>query len=462
VTAETGYAQSDGGYIAYSVVGEGDLDLLYLSGFLLSIDSSDDEPHSARYFRRLAGLGRLIRYDRRGMGLSDPMARTEDITIASMTSDAVAVLDAVGVGRVAIVADPAAEAIAIELAASYPARVAALVLICPTARFTVDEDYPVGYPVALVESFLATNTDPEVEWARGDSDDVAFIAPSLRDDLQFRRWWTRESRRAAGPATAARFISVVALADVRDRLTAISVPTLVLHRSEDLFVPIAQGRYVAEHIAGARFVELGGADHMPISGDVDGLVDEIEDFLTGHRSGHLERVLTTVLFTDIVESTVRAASIGDQTWGALLDSHDAAIRAEVARYGGTEVNTTGDGFVVVFDSPTQAVTCALAIVAAADRIGVAVRAGIHVGECERRGTDIAGIAVHIAARIMSIAEPGQVWVSRTVCDTVVGSGLTFEPRGPHTLRGLSTPWELFTLTDTATDHTSVRDERARE
>ncbi len=445
--SETAYANSDGGYVAYSVEGgsggEGELDVLYMSGFLLSIDAVDDEPHSARFFRRLAGLGRLIRYDRRGVGLSDPLARSDGVSIASMARDAVAVLDAAGAQRVAIIADPGSGAPAIELAATNPTRVAALVLVNATARFVVDDDYPMGHPADLIESFLNTNTDPDVEWTNQGSDDVALIAPSLRNDQQFRAWWTRQSRRAASPATAQRFIRTVALADMRDRLAEISAPTLVVHRREDRFVPVGQGRYLADHIDGATFVELDGADHIPLAGDVDELVDEIEDFLTGHRSGDVGRVLTTVLFTDIVESTVRAAAVGDRSWGALLDAHDTVIRAEVARYGGTEVNTTGDGFVVVFAVPTQGVKCGMAIVEAAERIGVAVRAGVHVGECERRGSDIAGIAVHIAARIMSLAEPGEVLVSRTVCDIVVGSGLDFESRGAHTLRGLTDQWELF-------------------
>jgi class 3 adenylate cyclase len=237
------------------------------------------------------------------------------------------------------------------------------------------------------------------------------------------------------------------LADVRHRLAEITVPTLVIHRRDNRFVPIARGRYVADHIPDARFVELEGDDHAPWTRGADEIVDEIEEFLTGRRSGGGERVLATVLFTDIVDSTGRAAAMGDAAWHAYLDVHDAIVRAELSRYAGREVNTTGDGFVAAFDSPTQAVRCAYSIVNASAAEGIAIRAGLHTGECERRGNDLAGLAVHIAARVAALAASGEVLVSRTVRDLVGGSGLGFVDRGDYVLKGVPESWQLFALSE---------------
>jgi class 3 adenylate cyclase len=444
VETSHGYARSGGAHLAYSVVGTGAVDLLYVSTFTLSIDSLDEEPHSAHYFRRLASFSRLIRFDLRGVGLSDPIDTADPSTPASAARDIEAVLDACTVDRAVIVADSGGIA-AIEFAATRPQRVTALVLVNGCARAMADEDYPHGHPREFIESFLEQNPDPNESWTLAGDDDLALIAPSMRTDAQFRAWWVRASARAASPASARAIIGMTARADVRDRLSEIATPTLVIHRTDNVFLPVGLGRYLGEHIPGARYVELPGADHAPWTVGADEIVDEIEEFVTGQRSGGGERTLATVLFTDIVDSTGRAAALGDAAWRALLDSHDAIVRSELRRYGGREINTTGDGFLGAFDSPTQAVRCAHAIVASSAAQGIAVRAGAHTGECERRGDDLAGLTVHIAARVAALAASGEVLVSRTVRDLVVGSGFRFIDRGEHDLKGVPESWQLFAV-----------------
>jgi pimeloyl-ACP methyl ester carboxylesterase len=444
--APTRYAKSGNAHVAYSVTGEGPATILYVSCFTLSIDSLDEEPHVAQYFQRLAGFSRLIRFDLRGVGLSDPIDLAQELTVDDVARDALAVLDACGTDAAAIVADNGGCPVAIELAAAHPERVSGLVLIGAFARLTVGDDYALGYPADAVTAFIEQNMDPDESWSALDgSDDLALIAPSLRGDERFVEWWVRSSRRGASPASAKALVTMSSCADVRDRLGEIAVPMLVIHRSRDQFVPKELGRYVAERVEGARFVELPGADHAPWTAASDEITDEIEDFLTGHRTSGGVRVLATVVFTDIVDSTGRAAALGDRAWRAYLESHDAIVRAELRRYDGREVNTTGDGFFAAFESPTQAVRCAEAIVRTATAQGIAVRVGAHTGECERRGDDLAGLTVHIAARVSSLAASGEVLVSRTVRDLVAGSGFGFVDRGDHELKGVPESWQLFAL-----------------
>jgi class 3 adenylate cyclase len=447
VDETTGYARSGSAHIAYSVTGEGSLHLQHLSSYTLSIDSLDEEPHVAHYFRRLASFSRLIRHDVRGVGLSDPTDPAEGLTVEGFAADALAVLDAVGVEQVVLVANAGGGLAAVELAARHPERVRALVLVNTYACIIADEDNPHGVPRAFIERFLDENIDPDVSWEIDGDDDLALIAPSLRHDHRFREWWTRASRRGASPASARAMLAMTTYGDVRDRLGAVAAPTLVVHRTDNRFIPLGLGRYLADHIPGARMVELPGADHAPWSGDPDAIVDEIEEFLTGRRTEGGERILATVVFTDIVDSTGRAAAMGDREWRSYLDTHDRIVRAELARFGGREVNTTGDGFLGAFTSPTQAVRCARAIVEAAAAAGIAVRVGAHTGECEIRGDDLAGLTVHIAARVAALAASGEVLVSRTVRDLVTGSGLRFVPRGEHQLKGVPEAWQLFALED---------------
>jgi class 3 adenylate cyclase/alpha-beta hydrolase superfamily lysophospholipase len=390
----------------------------------------------------------IARFDVRGIGLSDAIDSAHPPTIEDMVPDMLAVVDAVGAAKVCVVGDAGAGASAIEFAATWPDRVHSLVLVNSAARAARSADYPYGYDQEVIDAFLATNTDPAQRWTLDDADDlddVALVAPSLKDDVRFREWWTRASRRGASPATAQAIIGRNVRADMRDRLGDIAVPTLVLHSGDNLFVPVELGRYLADHIPNATYAEIASADSAMWGLATDDYVDHIEEFVTGRRTSAAERVLTTVLFSDIVQSTERAVALGDRAWRALLDAHDTIVRAELIRYGGREVNTTGDGFVASFDSPTQAVGCGRAIVDAAEAAQVPVRVGIHTGECERRGADLAGLAVHIAARVGALAAPGEVLTSRTVRDLVSGSSLRFADRGEHQLKGIPDAWQLFAL-----------------
>jgi class 3 adenylate cyclase len=354
-------------------------------------------------------------------------------------------MDAAGVEHAAVVGESGSAPVAIHIAARHPDRVDSLVIVNGYARFIRDDDYPEGFPERLVRDFLEANMDPDAEWESSEGDDVALLVPSFRDDPEAIRWWVRAGQRGASPATARAIVGANAFSDVRDELSQVRVPTLVVHRIDVLFIPPAMGRYVADHIDGSRWVEVPGADNVAFAGDADALLDEVEVFLTGSIGAGADRALTTVLFTDIVDSTTTASTMGDHEWRAILDRHDLAVRAALRRFGGREVNTTGDGFVGTFDTPTQAVRGAQAIVDAAAEAGVTIRAGMHTGEVERRGDDVAGIAVHLAARVGAKAGPGEIWVSRTVRDLVTGTAFRFVDRGEHELKGISEPWQLFRL-----------------
>jgi class 3 adenylate cyclase len=450
VDTRTGYAKTaDGAHLGFAVSGNGPIDLLFIRPWMISFESLDEAPHASRYFRRLEAFARLVRYDVRGVGLSDPLDRSAPTSTAAMAEDALAVLDAAGIERAAVVGEQGGVAIAIELCHAHPDRVSALVCTNGYACLIADDDSPHGHPRAFVEQFLSSNADPDAQWEVDGSDDVDLLVPSLAGDATFREWFARASRRGASPATARAVLDVTARADVRPMLPALRVPTLVLHAEHSRFIPVQVGQYLAEHIDGARFVGLDSADTAPWGESGDVIADEVEEFLTGRRSGSVERVLATVLFTDIVDSTGRAAALGDRAWRALLDEHDAIVRSELARFGGREVNTTGDGFIAAFESPTQAVRAGAAMAAAAQTI--AIRVGVHTGECERRGNDLAGLTVHIAARVAALAAPGEVLVSRTVRDLVAGSGLQFAPRGEHELKGVPDVWQLFALVESP-DH----------
>jgi class 3 adenylate cyclase len=441
----TGYAKSGDAHLAYAVTGQGAVDILVMSSLLLPIDASDEEPHLARFNRRLASFGRVIRYDARGVGTSDPGNLAGPLTPEAAAADALAVLDATGSESAAVFASAGSALTAVWLAAKFPARVSALVIVNGYARMAQDDDYPIGHPRDLIEGFLRDNLDPDAEWTAGGNDDVAWQAPSLAHDARFRDWWRRAVRRGASPQTARWFLRMWSYGDVRALLPEVSVPALVVHRAHNGFVPARLGRYLGEHIPTAKYLELPGADQVEFAGDVDTLLDEIEEFLTGQRHGSADRVLATILVSDIVDSTARAVELGDTAWRAELDLHDAMVRTELGRHDGREVNTTGDGFIASFESPTMAARGAKAIVAASDAAGLPVRVGIHTGECERRGSDLAGLTVHIAARVAAHAGRGEVLVSRTVKDLVTGSELRFADRGEHELRGVPDPWHLYAL-----------------
>jgi class 3 adenylate cyclase/pimeloyl-ACP methyl ester carboxylesterase len=437
------YAKSGDLYIRYEVTGDGPIDLLALSnGSSVWVDR-DDEPHWSRFDRRLAAFSRLLRFDPSGVGLSDPLNSGEMPSSELWTQDAIAVLDAVGSARPALFGVGLGGIVAMLLSATYPERTSALVLMHSWSRLIRDEDYPWGIPQHVVDRFVSTVANP----SSGDNlDDLAMMAPTLADDPEFRSWWSTAGERSAGPRIAQAINMIGALADIRAILPLIRTPTLILHRAECGYIRPGHGRYLADHIAGAKLVELDGQDYLPYAGDIDPVVDEIEEFLTGARAApRTDRILATILFTDIVDSTKRAAASGDRRWHELLDNHDRMTVRQIQRFGGRQVKTTGDGALATFDGPARAIQCGLAIVDGARQLGIDVRIGLHTGEVERRGDDIAGIAVHIASRVQSHAEAGEVWVSRTVTDLVAGSSLRFSDRGEHALKGVPGTWQLFVV-----------------
>jgi class 3 adenylate cyclase len=439
---ETRYARSGDLNIAYQVTGEGPRDLVYVPGWVSNIEMMWEQPAMAHFLERLASFSRLILFDKRGTGLSDRVSNDELPTLEQRMDDVRAVLEAVGSERSALFGHSEGGNMCVLFAATYPERTTALITLGSFAkRRDPDDDYPWA-PDA--DDRGETVAEVERNWGHFRPEDVEYYAPSrVRDDV-FVRNLERYFRRAASPGAAAALLRMNSYIDVRSVLPTIRVPTLVLHRVGDHDVNVAEGRYLASKIPGAKFVELSGDDHWLSAGDTDVLADEIEEFLTGTRPApEPDRVLATVLFTDIVGSTERAVELGDRRWRELLGSHDAAVRRELERFRGREVDTAGDGFLATFDGPARAVRCALSIGEAVRQLGIEVRAGVHTGECELDGPKIRGIAVHTGARIASLAAPGEVLVSQTVKDLVSGSGLEFEDRGVHELKGVPGEWRVY-------------------
>jgi class 3 adenylate cyclase len=439
------YARNGSVHVAYQTLGSSvDRDLLVFSSAVLPIDSMDDEPGLARFHRRLARFARVIRFDARGVGMSDPMDPASPTTLDQWVDDAVSVLDACGSTRAGVLAPRDSALQGILLAASFPDRVSALVVVNGMARFARAEDYPAGVPQRVLDRFVEINMEPDA--VDQGMDYLAQAAPSVAADAAFRGWWVKAGHRGASPA-AARIIQRVYLqADVRPVLPFVRVPTLIVHRRDNDVVRVGHGRFLAEHIPDARYVELDGADDLYWVGDTETMLAEIEEFLTGERRmDDPDVVVATVLFTDIVASTRHMADIGERAWSTVLDRHDALIRRQLVRFGGTEVKTTGDGLLATFTAPAQAVRCAQAIRDAASQLGLQVRIGVHTGQVQARGVDIAGMAVHIAARVQAAARPGEVLVTRTVVDIVVGSGIEFETRGQRVLKGVPGRWQLFSV-----------------
>lgn len=437
------YARSGEFYIAYQVLGEGPNDLVLLPGWISHLEIAWEQPRLANSFRRLASFSRLILLDKRGTGLSDRVSARDLPTLEARMEDIHAVLDAVGSHKAVLYGISEGGPLCMLFAATYPERSAALVLYGSWARAFAAADYAWGFDPAQFDSFLASL---EPQWGKGTA--VNVVAPSLAEDESFCSWWGRYERMSTSPGTALALLRMAFEGDVRQVLPTISVPTLVLHRADDAFVDVRHGRYIAEHIPGARFVELEGEDHFPLAGDSTAVDREIERFLSdlmGVRRGPSpDRVLATVLFTDIVGSTERAATLGDERWRQLIAVHDAHVRAELERYRGKEIKTIGDGFLATFDGPGRAVYCADAIGKAVRSLGLEVRCGLHTGEVELVDHDIAGIAVNIAARVAALAGPGQILVSSTVKDLVAGSRIEFTDRGFHALKGVPREWHLFT------------------
>jgi len=436
---ETRYVGVGGSDVAYQVFGSGPVDLLYCYGLGSHLELAWDLPGFAECFRRLGSFCRVIAFDRRGSGASDSVSRASMPTWEDWADDMGAVLDAAGSERSVVFAANDAGPAAMLYAASQPARVSALVLLNTAARLVAADDYPYGAPAEVVDTMVEM-----LRTGWGKPELAAATSPSLADDPARLNAIAKIVRAACTPRTAAAQYEYVARnLDVRNVLPLIQAPTLVLHVRESLFSSLGHGHYLAEHIPDARLVELPGGD-IGFTDQMLDVVDEVSEFLTGTRLDvDFDRVLATILFTDIVESTRQASALGDHEWRKLLDAHDQAVRETLRRYRGREVNTTGDGFIASFDGPARAIRCARAIVAATSTLGIDVRSGLHTGECEVRGDDLAGIALHIAARVGALAAPGEVLVSGTVKDLVIGSGIEFEERGDHELKGLPGRWQLF-------------------
>ena len=430
--------------IAYQVLGDGPTDLLVLPGPFVPIGSIDDEPSMYRFHRRLASFCRVIRLDHRGIGLSSRVPSMNLLGPKFWAEDAIAVMDAVGCEQATIFAPSLHSMNGLVLAADYPERVRRLVVVNGAARTLWAPDYPIGFKERGANRFTTVALEPDA--VEQGFDVLRVVAPSVAGDDAFRMWWDLAGNRAGPPSMARAVSRIVVQGDVRETLARISAPTLILHRVGSTFIPVGHGRYLAEHIAGSRFVELPGADMLYWVGDTAPMLDEIEEFITGVRSGSdAERVLATIVFTDIVGSTERAAALGDDRWRDLLDNHDTVVRHELQRFGGREVNTAGDGFVATFTSPSASIACADEIVNAVRVLGIEVRVGIHAGEVEVRGADVAGMAVHIGARVAALAGPSEVLVSSTVRDIVTGSRRTFADRGEHELKGVPDRWRLYAL-----------------
>jgi class 3 adenylate cyclase/alpha-beta hydrolase superfamily lysophospholipase len=440
---ETRYVAVGEADVAYQVIGDGPRDLLYTFGLGSHVEAWRDLPVGAEFLRRLASFSRVIVFDRRGTGASDGVPRNAIPTWEEWTEDLGAVLDAAGSTEAAILAFMDAGAISILFAAMHPERVRALILFNTSARFLVADDYPIGASVETADAFVDVVRE---QW--GTAAFARLSVPSIADDHEQVALSARASRMAATPRTAAAQVKyILQTLDVRDALSLVQVPTLVLHTCDNPFVPVAHGRYLAEHIPGARFVELPGGD-LGVVGLTSEVADEVAEFLTGNRPAiEIDRVLSTVLFTDIVASTEQLSARGDDAWRKVLDNHEHMTSRVVAEYGGTVVKTTGDGILATFDGPARAVRCASALLEAAHGQGITLRAGLHTGEIELRPSDVAGIAVHIASRISTLAGPGEVLVSRTVVDLTAGSGLQFEPRDEHELKGVPGTWETFAAHD---------------
>jgi class 3 adenylate cyclase len=438
----TRYTRSRGASIAYQVVGDGPLDLVFMTGWISQVEQLWEAAGLRRMMERLAVFGRLILFDRRGTGLSDGVG--EPYTLEQEAEDALAVLDAVGSDRAAIFTYGLGGPVATLLAVEHPERIGALIMYASIARLLWAPDYH----WAMTREERAGWIEQAVgSWGATDHPGIPVMAPSMADDPTLKSWFARLQRLAASPGNARELLTAAADLDVRELLSQIQVPTLVMHRAGDTAWDPRHSRYIAERIPGAHYIELEGTDSLPFLGDSDAIVEEIEQFLTGGRAGgEATRALLTVMFTDIVDATSRAAELGDRRWRDLLARHDEDLRKELRHFDGREVKTVGDGFLATFAGPpSRALRCALAITESARALGIEVRVGIHTGECELIGDDVGGMAVHIAARVSGLAGPSEVLVSGTVFGTVVGGPFGFEDRGFHELKGVPGRWPLFSL-----------------
>jgi class 3 adenylate cyclase len=439
---QTRYAKNGSIHIAYQTVGEGPLDLVLVDQWFSNVEAQWHFQPLARLLEQLASFARVITFDKRGTGVSDPVSVDALPTLEAWIDDLRSVLDAARSDRTAVLSGLGASFMALLFAATYPERTSALVLVDPYARMGAAPDYPWGRPPDQLEHDLERL---QHAWG-GQGGLLGFLAPGLAQDRELATQYGRYERQAASPGAAKAMIAMLFESDVRDILPAIRVPTLVIARKEGARVSPEHGRYIAERIPDARFLEVPGTENVIWGGDTAPLIGEIQEFLTGVRPAlEPDRVLATVLFTDIVDSTKRAAELGDRRWREVLHEHDAVVRAALTTFRGREVKTTGDGFLATFDGPARGVRCAEAIRDGVRALGIAIRAGLHTGEVELIGNDVGGIAVHIAARISALAGPNEILASSTVKDLVAGSGISFEQRGVHLLRGVPDEWRIVAV-----------------
>jgi pimeloyl-ACP methyl ester carboxylesterase/class 3 adenylate cyclase len=433
----TRYALSGDAHIAYQVFGEGDIDLVFIPGFVSNIEHYWEMPQVPDLLERLGSFARVVMFDKRGTGLSDPVA--EPPPLEQRMDDMQAVMDAAGVKRAALYGISEGGPASVLFAATYPERTSALVLYGSTPRFRRDTGIEWGATDEQIDRLLA---DVSARWGEGALLDI--FSPSSAGNPEMEEVWGRFQRAGASPAMGRAVIAALFEIDIRDILPTIRVPTLILHRKGDLIAPVAGARLMAERIPDARLIEFEGNDHVPFSGDFGPIMDEMEEFLTGTRQARPpDRVLATVMFTDIVDSTRRAAEAGDRGWRELIERHDELTRRQLARFRGREVKTLGDGFLATFDGPARAIECACAIRDGVGPLGLEVRAGLHTGECELGGEDVRGMAANIGARVGAIADANEVLVSSTVKDLVVGADLGFADRGEHELKGVPGTWRLY-------------------
>jgi class 3 adenylate cyclase len=434
---QTRYVEVGGAEVAYQIVGQGRPDVVYVAGFG-HVDVRWEHPVFAAFLERLASFSRLILFDRRGTGASDAVPDTAMPTWEEWADDVRAVLDAARSERTVVLAENDGGPTGLLFTALHPERVAALILSNTTARRLRADDYPIGIAPEEVDVVVE-----RIRAAWGTPDPVPMVFPSQANDPEFRQWGAKFLRAFATPKNAAaQFRYIIESLDAREALPLIQVPTLVLHSKDNLDYSVEEGRYLADQIDGANFVELPGGDDAVATSAIG--IEEIVEFVTGERPVvEVDRILTTLLFTDIVSSTERAAALGDHAWRSVLDAHDRTVRDQLRRFRGKEINTTGDGFLASFDGPARAVRCALAIAEATKALGVDLHLGLHTGECDIRGDDLGGLAVHIAARVGSLAAPGEVLVSGTVKDLVAGSRIDFVDRGEHQLKGVPGTSRLY-------------------
>lgn len=439
----SGYAELGDQRIAYQVIGDRPIDLIYTMGFISSVDVEWEEPMVRLFFQQMARYARVIRFDRRGTGASDQIRLDALPPWESFADEIDAVMDAVGSTQAVLVAGGPAGPLGVFFAATRPDKVTALVLLHAGVRYLEAEDYPIGWSLdQLIESQARFGE----KWGTGEAFDMIF--PSRAGDRRLQAWYAKLERSITSPGAMQKYQDAAQDTDARALLPSVKAPTLVLHRPENDFVPLAWGKYIAENVDGARLVKLPGKDMIPFFEHPEQVLDVVEEFITGTRSkAPTDRRLSTVLFTDLVDSTTTAERLGDRRWRELIDLHDSLAKDTVTAHGGELVKTTGDGILATFDGPGRAIRAASALQVELAKLNLKLRAGIHTGEIEVRDNDIGGIAVHLAARIMAKAGHDEIIVSSTVKDLVIGSDIAFEERGKHVLKGIEGEWQLYSVTD---------------